>query len=347
MSPVALVVGVVLAVAFSHSDLMAARFRSKRKVGKKQSKFVHYLKLGRRTEVEKGGMVMKNASQEMQREVTQSANSSQQLNGGQSASKTPKQESGGGQESGKLLKIAGSLKTIHLIDGEKGGVGKSLFSRVMLSYCKENNLSKDIVFLEADLSNPDVGTIYFGKTGDQKKYEEVEFSNDERKRENADRVFELAMEKSVIVNLPSNIYAAVTDWLDRNHVIELGKQHNVRVCKWFLCTGGHSSIEKFKESVEKFKTDIIHVFVRNKVIYDDWSSIDSDDDLQQKLKNNSVLQMDLPRLDFAERNLVDYKQMTFGKALEDGSGFGVLSKQRIKNFLEGTYTGFDQLGLLP
>jgi len=32
------------------------------------------------------------------------------------------------------------MPTIHLIDGEKGGVGKSLVARTMIQYCLDNNM---------------------------------------------------------------------------------------------------------------------------------------------------------------------------------------------------------------
>jgi MinD superfamily P-loop ATPase len=44
------------------------------------------------------------------------------------------------------------MATIHFIDGEKGGVGKSLFARVMVQYCLDKQLP--YVLVEADQSNP-------------------------------------------------------------------------------------------------------------------------------------------------------------------------------------------------
>ncbi|WP_051035478.1 hypothetical protein [Crinalium epipsammum] len=62
---------------------------------------------------------------------------------------------------------------IHFVDGEKGGVGKSLFCRVLIEYCKSKGLSDRIHFVESDLSNPDVGKIYFDRDTDLPNYHEV------------------------------------------------------------------------------------------------------------------------------------------------------------------------------
>ena len=237
---------------------------------------------------------------------------------------------------------------LHFTDGEKGGVGKSLFCRVLLEYCKSKGLSDRIQFVESDISNPDVGRIYYSDEKGGKNYIEAEFTNEEKKRSSADKIFELATEKTVIVNLPSNIYSSVTDWFERNHIATLAKDQNIKIYKWFVCNGGHSSIDKFKESVnDKKLKDITHIFVRNQVIFDDWTIIEQDKDLAKILARENVFQMDFPQFSFEERNRVDAGQLTFSKALADNSGFGILSKQRIKNFLNATYAELDRLNLLP
>ena len=234
----------------------------------------------------------------------------------------------------------GQLTTLHLVDGEKGGVGKSLFCRVLLEYAQHKKFADKIEFVESDITNPDVGKVYFPGSG----YRTAEFSLEERKRQSADHVFELAMKQSVIVNLPSNISMSVNDWMKRNQVVSLGEEfYGVRVCKWFVCTGNHSSIEKFRESLAQFGKKITHVLVKNQMIHDDWPI---DDELAALIKENGVVQMNFPRFDMAERNKVDALQLTFGKALSDPK-FTALGKQRIRNFLVGCYEELDKLELLP
>ena len=50
------------------------------------------------------------------------------------------------------------MATIHLIDGEKGGVGKSFVARTMIQYTLDRNLP--MVAVETDRSNPDVARVY-------------------------------------------------------------------------------------------------------------------------------------------------------------------------------------------
>ncbi len=52
------------------------------------------------------------------------------------------------------------MATIHLGDGEKGGVGKSLVVRTLIQYHLDRTLP--FVAVETDRSNPDVAGIYKG-----------------------------------------------------------------------------------------------------------------------------------------------------------------------------------------
>ena len=88
------------------------------------------------------------------------------------------------------------MARIHLIDGEKGGVGKSLFTRVMVQYAIDNKLEHTLV--DADITNQDVKRFYNYAV-------DAEFSEAVNKGDKADIIFELAREKPVIVNLPANV----------------------------------------------------------------------------------------------------------------------------------------------
>ncbi len=64
-------------------------------------------------------------------------------------------------------------------------MGKSLFARVMVQYCRDRQLA--YVLVEADRSNPDVGEVY------SEGCEQAVFSEAERKAYDADRIFDLAI----------------------------------------------------------------------------------------------------------------------------------------------------------
>jgi hypothetical protein len=228
------------------------------------------------------------------------------------------------------------MAIIHFIDGEKGGVGKSLFARVMVQYCIDRQLP--YVLVEADRSNPDVGEIY------HEGCERAIFSEAERKAYDADRIFDLAIKTPVIVNLPAQVFPAVTDWIERNGVLEMGTQHGVSICKWFICTGGYDSVQLFIQSLKQFDGRVQHVFVRNWGLCDDWSHLEDREELQQLLAKQKVPVLDFPKFSYRERDHLDAKRMSFSAGRESGE-LGVLGKQRLHTFLKSAYQAIDQANI--
>jgi Fe2+ or Zn2+ uptake regulation protein len=217
------------------------------------------------------------------------------------------------------------MAAIHFIDGEKGGVGKSLFARVMVQYCIDNKLPYELV--EADQSNPDVGAFY------PDNHKIAVFSESERKAYDADEIFNLALTTSVIVNLPAQVYPAVTDWIERNQILEITGKNKVKIYKWFVCSGGYDSVQLFIQSLERFENKIKHIFVRNCGLCDDWKHVDGRKDLQELIKAYKVAVINFPKFSYRERDILDANQINFSAA-RDYAELGVLGKQRLHNFLK-------------
>lgn len=229
------------------------------------------------------------------------------------------------------------MATIHFIDGKKGGVGKSLVARTMIQYCLDRQLP--FVGVETDRSNPDVASFY------RSVCQFAVFSEDEKKADKADKIFDLAIEKPVIVNLAAQVYRPVKDWIEKNELIELGEKNGVKFCKWFVCTGGYDSLNLFLQSLSNFESRMPHVLVRNLGLCDDWEHVEENEELGKLVKKYKVKVIDFPKFSYKERNIVDEKRLSFGEARELPE-FGAVSKQRVSNFLKAAYAAFDSTGVL-
>ncbi|NJO65467.1 MAG: cobalamin biosynthesis protein CobQ, partial [Richelia sp. RM2_1_2] len=228
---------------------------------------------------------------------------------------------------------------IHIIDGEKGGCGKSFFCRTFIEYC--NSIAYDVAIVDADTSNKDIAKIY-------PSVEVAFFSDDEKLASEADKIFDLAFEKSVLVNLPAQVYSNVTNWIRRNDLVNLGKDNSIKFIKWFVCTGGVDSVNFFLKSLNDLGDDIIHVFVRNQGLCDDWEYINEMPEFQSAISDYNFIIMDFPKFPFWERNVIDRLEITFSIAIGRADTQGciahpeikVVPKQRVKNFLKEAYASF-------
>lgn len=228
------------------------------------------------------------------------------------------------------------MGTIHLIDGEKGGVGKSFVARTMIQYA----LDKDFSFtaVETDRSNPDVAGVY----EDICQY--AVLTEDEKQADKADRIFEMGLEKDVIVSLPSQVHRAMKSWIEKNQLLTLGNEYGVSFCKWFVCNGEYDSIRLFLASLNCYEKKMTHILVRNLGLCDEWSPIDEDEKVQKLMKKYRVKVIDFPKLGYKERYKINQNRLRFDEASEY-KDFGVLGRQRVVNFLKAAYRAFDSAGM--
>ncbi len=226
--------------------------------------------------------------------------------------------------------------TIHIVDGEKGGAGKSFVSRAFIEYCA--SIEYSVAVVDADTSNQDIANIY-------PNVETAFFSDDDKLAKEADKIFDLAFENSVIVNLPAQVYSKVTNWIKDNNLTELGKEHSISFVKWFVCTGGVDSVNFFIKSLEDLGDKMTHVFVRNMGLCDDWKYIQEMPEFIEAQTKYKFIVMDFPKFPFWERNMVDRLGSTFSDAIAHPE-LKVISKQRVKNFLKEAYAAFAGTGLV-
>ncbi len=228
------------------------------------------------------------------------------------------------------------MGTIHLIDGEKGGVGKSFVARTMIQYTLDRNLP--MVAVETDRSNPDVARVY------EDICEYAVLTEDEKQADKADGIFEMGLEKDVIVSLPSQVHRAMESWIEKNQLLTLGNDYGVSFCKWFVCNGEYDSIQLFLASLNCYEKKMTHILVRNLGLCDEWSPIDEDESVQKLIKKYRVKVIDFPKLGYKERYKINQNRLRFDDAREY-KDFGVLGRQRVVNFLKSAYRAFDSAGV--
>lgn len=228
------------------------------------------------------------------------------------------------------------MPTIHLIDGEKGGVGKSFVAKAMIQYALDRGLVHTAV--ETDRSNPDVANIY----GDNCK--RAVLSENERQAHKSDRIFELALSNPLIVSLPSQVHKSLKSWIEKNKLLEVAPNYGVKFQKWFVCNGEFDSTKLFIKSLQYYENRLPHILVRNFGLCDEWGQVDDDKLLQKLIEEYKVKVIDFPKLGYNERYLINQEQLTFGDAKKSDK-LTILAKQRVVNFLNSAYTAFDSSGV--
>ena len=100
----------------------------------------------------------------------------------------------------------------------------------------------------------------------------------------------------------------------------------------------------FKSSLNCYENQITHILVRNNGLCYDWEALEENELVQAAIKKYGVKAIDFPKLGDKERTVINQKRLRFDEARKY-SGLGILSKQRVVNFLKAAYQAFDSAGV--
>jgi hypothetical protein len=231
---------------------------------------------------------------------------------------------------------------IHFVHGEKGGVGKSWFARLLVDCCLSSGW-ESITLVESDSSNPDVGRYFPDIT------ETIFFSEDDKRSYDVDRIFQLAESRPVLVNLPAQVDAPLNDWIERNGLLDEDFAE-LEIYKWFVCTGEPDSVALFKNSTQALDGKIRHVLVKNMgptgAYEASWQRLNEDKALSDFIEKHGVISMELLPLHKKDAEIIVVGQMTFKKAIAPEENVERLAKRRLKIYREKVFTSIRETGLL-
>ena len=230
------------------------------------------------------------------------------------------------------------MADVHLIDAEKGGVGKSLVARTLLQLFLDRECP--VIPMEADRSNPTFSNIY----GDQVL--PAIFSEDREYEDAPDAVFDIALQTPVIVDLPAQAHRPLSLWLKSKGLLDLGQANGVRFLKWFVCDGGLDSIHLFLESVKYYGDRVPHTLVKNLGRSENWSALESSEAVQSAIMTYGIKTIEFPRLSPHKLATIDAQRMTFSAA-RDSTELGLIGRSQIVTYLKTAYAALDQSGWTP
>ena len=199
----------------------------------------------------------------------------------------------------------------------------------------------EFVAFDSDRSNPDVMRIYGPVTGCQGAV----FSEGEKYEDTANSIFNAAMGKRVIVNLPAQSLIPLKSWIEKNELFDLATDNGVAFVSWFVSDCGYDSLKLFAQSLDFFGDRARHVFVANYGMTEDWETLKKDQALMARLRAPNVKVLRFPKfIGNYDRNQIDALCLTF-EAAGEHEDFGPIGRQRVKSFLRKAFEQFDEVGV--
>jgi hypothetical protein len=154
---------------------------------------------------------------------------------------------------------------IHLIGGEKGGVGKSLVARVLAQYL----IDKELPFIgfDTDRSHGALMRFYAGYASP------VVVDSFEA----LDHIVEAAVEqpeRRILVDLAAQTHDPLVKWMDESGVLDLADETGIVVTYWHVMDSGKDSVDLLTKLLDRFGTGVRYVLVRNQIRGNDFTVLD-------------------------------------------------------------------------
>lgn len=228
------------------------------------------------------------------------------------------------------------MSSIHFIGGEKGGVGKSLTSRLLAQYM----IDQQIPFLGFDTDRSHGALLRF--------YEGFASPVVLDKREAFDVVVEAATEspeRRILVDLAAQTHDPLVQWIDDAGVIELAQELGVTLTYWHVMDAGKDSVDLLGKLLDRFGASLQYVLVRNQVRGADFAVLDQSG-LQDKAMALGAKVITLKKLHEGVVNKIDADSSSFWKATQsEPGGLGLMDRQRLKMWLRDAYREIESVGI--
>jgi len=231
------------------------------------------------------------------------------------------------------------MNKIHLIGGEKGGVGKSVVARVVAQYM----IDKNIPFLGFDTDRSHGSLLRF--------YTDYASPVVVDNYESLDTIVEAAVEhpdKRVLVDLAAQTHEPLVKWMDESGVLEAAEELQVSFCYWHVMDSGKDSVDLLRKLLDRFGARLNYVIVLNQLRGEQFDIFDQSGE-RERVQGPHGCVITLKHLHDPVMTKIDGGSTSFwaakNKSVTEVKGLGLLDRQRVKLWLRDSYEQIDTVGV--
>jgi hypothetical protein len=231
------------------------------------------------------------------------------------------------------------MSNIHLIGGEKGGVGKSLVARILAQYL----IDKQLPFLGFDTDRSHGALMRF--------YTNYASPVLIESYESLDAIVEAAIEqpdRRILVDLAAQTHEPLAKWIHESGVLELAEEAGFVVYYWHVMDSGKDSVDLLAKLLGRYGNRLNYVLVLNQLRGDDFSLFKKSGE-EARAMALGARTVSIKRLNEGAIQKIDASSSSFwaarNSADKQNTGLGLMDRQRVKMWLNGAYQEIDSLGI--
>ena len=227
------------------------------------------------------------------------------------------------------------MANIHLIGGEKGGVGKSLVARLVAQYFIDHSIP--FLGFDSDRSHGALLRFYQGYASpvvvDQ--YDSL------------DAIVEAATEepeRRILVDLAAQTQQSLTNWMDESQLLGLAPELGLKIRYWHVMDTGKDSVDLLRRLLDRYEQRLSYVIVQNQLRGEEFSILRQSGQLERAQGWGAEV-ITVKRLQEATVTKIDANSSSFWAASQSddksGARLGLLERQRLRNWLK---SASDEIG---
>jgi hypothetical protein len=224
------------------------------------------------------------------------------------------------------------MANIHLIGGEKGGVGKSLVARLVAQYLIDHSIP--FLGFDSDRSHGALLRFYQGYASpvvvDQ--YDSL------------DAIVEAATEqpeRRILVDLAAQTQQSLTNWMDESQLLDLAPELGLHIRYWHVMDTGKDSVDLLHRLLDRYEQRLNYVIVQNQLRGEEFGILRQSGQLE-RARGWGAEVITVRRLQEATVTKIDANSSSFWAASQSdeksGARLGLLERQRLRNWLKSAYS---------
>jgi hypothetical protein len=223
------------------------------------------------------------------------------------------------------------MTNIHLIGGEKGGVGKSVVARLLAQYFIDHSIP--FLGFDSDRSHGALLRFYAG-------YASAVVID---RYESLDAIVEAAAEqpeRRVLVDLAAQTNEPLTRWMDESQLLEVAPEIGLQIRYWHVMDSGKDCVDLLKLLLDRYEGRLSYVIVQNQLRGDQFDILKASG-LLERAQGLGAKVVAIKRLQEAAMTKIDGGSSSFWAATQKadagGAQLGILERQRVRTWLAGAY----------
>jgi hypothetical protein len=230
------------------------------------------------------------------------------------------------------------MTNIHLIGGEKGGVGKSLVARLLAQYMIDHSIA--FLGFDSDRSHGALLRFYAGYASP------VLIDN----YESLDAIVEAAVEapeRRILVDLAAQTTEPLTQWMEDSQLLDVAPEIGLNIRYWHVMDTGRDSVDLLKRLLDRHGNRLHYTLVLNQLRGDDFRILDQSGQKQRAIEMGASVVM-LKRLHETSMTKIDASSASFWAIANnsgDTGGLRLLERQRVKLWLKNSFAEIDRQGV--